>query len=94
MRITCLVLSEETRSYLAKTGQKTSTELSLRDFGSTPRCSTGLQYALHEEEVPKYKGKLADAIVTLDVTKISSFGVGDLRLSGRIVEVRAMGSGK
>jgi len=94
MQIKAIVLSEKTRTYLAKTGQKTITEVSLRDYGATPRCENGFTYSLTPEECDKYKGKLSDTLITIGIERITAYGSGDLSLKGRIEKVEGMASAK
>jgi len=88
MQLIALVLAENARSYLAKTGQKNITELSLRDFGPSPRCTSGFTYTLRvPDEEAKYKGKLENQLVTIQITELRPFGNGDWRIQGQIVAV-------
>jgi len=86
MTITVLVLSDRPDEYTGKRGLVKQQILTVIDQeAGTNRLTQPLEYALSEDEKPKYAGKLQDKAIKLGIREIVPFG-GRLRVRGQIVE--------
>jgi hypothetical protein len=86
MTITALVLSDRPDEYTGKRGLVKQQVLTVIDQEAGPnRLTQPLEYALSEDEKPKYAGKLQDKAIKLGIREILPFG-GRLRVRGQIVE--------
>lgn len=90
MFIEALVLEEGFHTYPSKNGQKTEYRLSIRDHAKTGlRCENNFKYVLGAEELDKYKGKLRDQHIRIEVTNLRAGFNGDFTIEGKFEVVKA-----
>jgi hypothetical protein len=90
MTIKALVLSDRPDEYTGKKGLVKQQVINVIDqeVGHN-RLTQPLEYAMSEDEKPKYAGKLQDKSIKLGIREIVPFG-GRLRVRGQIVEVEGL----
>ena len=90
MTINTLVLSDRPDEYTGKRGLVKQQILTVIDQEvGVNRLTQPLEYALSEDEKPKFAGKLQDKTIKLGIREIVPFG-GRLRVRGEIVEVSGL----
>ena len=87
MTIKALVIGDRPDEYTGKKGLVKQQVINVIDQEPGPnRLTQPLEYAMSEDEKPKYAGKLQDKMISLGVREIVPFG-GRLRVRGQIVGV-------
>jgi len=87
MQVTAMVMSERADSYVGKKGVVNQQLLNLMDRTvNGERLVQPMEYALSDDEIKQYAGKLSDKTVVIGIREIMPFG-GRLRIRGKLVEV-------
>ena len=90
MTIKALVLSDRPDEYTGKKGLVKQQVINVIDQeAGHNRLTQPLEYAMSEDEKPRYAGKLQDKSIKLGIREIVPFG-GRLRVRGQIVEVEGL----
>lgn len=84
MKFKVLVLEESENKYMGKAGQVKQWRASCRDMSEGVRCQNNFVYTLTDEEVDKYKGKLRDQQIFVNVKNMFMGNNGEIRLEGSL----------